>query len=700
MARSINSPGVQITETDISTIVEQPAGTSVFVTGFAPQGPTDEVINITSLSEFEQIYGTPSTPAERYFYYSAKELLNSPATLLTSRMPYGSGLGAGFDNKQYSALLYPVSLSSVNTFALQKPVHKNLSEQEYYKLIQGDFTWSAIVTGNATPDFDGTTLTAGVVILNKLQTTVNEKFEGYYVALTDNSKIGPLTDFTSVNKVLSLTGTDTPLVGIPTSRFSFALSGSFIQAGQNSVSETIESIPTFNFGDAFYNDSLIVTVFKIRTSVYEPQVLAINLLESHIGSFDINKRTVGGSSNIQQSSYIEDVINKNSSTLQILINPNVSEKVDWSNPETTVPNYTVRQNDSSLVTFSSYLATYQNEKKVIGNVTSKLERVLALLESAETASVDLVVDAGLSTIGAIAEEEYLDSKFVTLSELSDTNSTIVNRWRQITNTFVNFAQNTRKDCMVISDPIRQIFVNGIDTKNITLKGNTFSEHIYKPLKNIYSTVNTSFAAAYGNWAKSYDSFIDRPIWLPVSGNIAAIYARTDLNAQPWVAPAGLTRGLLNNITDIAFNPNQKQRDFLYTISINPIVFFNADGFVVFGQKTLQTKPSAFDRVNVRRLFLVLEKAVLKTLRYYVFEPNTEETRTRLVNSIEPIFENAKNTEGLYDYLVVCDERNNTDANIDNNELKVDIYLKPARAAEFILVNFVATRSGQSFEELI
>jgi phage tail sheath protein FI len=139
---------------------------------------------------------------------------------------------------------------------------------------------------------------------------------------------------------------------------------------------------------------------------------------------------------------------------------------------------------------------------------------------------------------------------------------------------------------------------------------------------------------------------------------------------------------------------------LYTISINPIVNFSGDGYVVFGQKTLQAKPSAFDRINVRRLFVTLERAVQNAVKYFVFEPNTEFTRTRLKNTIVPIFELAKNTEGLYDYLIVCDERNNTPDVIDRNELAVDVYIKPVRAAEFILVNFIATRTSQNFQELI
>jgi phage tail sheath protein FI len=134
--------------------------------------------------------------------------------------------------------------------------------------------------------------------------------------------------------------------------------------------------------------------------------------------------------------------------------------------------------------------------------------------------------------------------------------------------------------------------------------------------------------------------------------------------------------------------------------LNPVAFFPAEGFVIFGQKTLLKKPSAFDRINVRRLFLYLEVATRNTIKFFLFEPNTLFTRTQVINVLTPIFELAKNTQGVYDYLIICDERNNTPDVIDQNELVVDIYIKPVRAAEFILVNFYATRTGQDFQELV
>jgi len=701
MARSINSPGVQITERDLSEYIQPSVGTSVFAAGFASQGPTDEVLIITSSSELEQIYGVPESAAEKYFHYTCREILNSSASLLTTRLPYGSASGAGFDN-QYSALLYPVASAS-GSFEIGQPSHIVLNQEEYKDMIQGNITWTSLTSVMASASYISASnfVNAGIVVLNAAQTTVNEGYEGYYVAFTDNQDIGPGTDFTSVNTFKSLSANQA-FVTVPTDRLSFALSGTKESLGAGSISEIIEGIPTYDFGSSYFNDSLIMTVFKVRTSIYESGTLAPSLAETYIGSLDPNKKTVAGTG--VQTYFLEDLVNNSSRNVKVLINPNISTRTNWSTPSSADPSTAVRvaSGNRALYGLGTFVPTYTVTNKYVGNINNKLQRALTLIESPELVNIDVVVDGGLSTISAVvsSEVEFDDSVFVNTTTLASSSSDYVTRWRNVFNTFNNFAQNVRKDCVFISDPFRYIFVNGSDTKVTSLKNFNFATNIYTPLKTAFNGIESNYAATYGNWVKVYDQYSDKRVWVPTSGFAAAAFARTDSTAQPWIAPAGLTRGVINNIVDIAFNPNQKQRDFLYPISINPVVFFNTDGFVIFGQKTLQTKPSAFDRINVRRLFLALEKSVQRSLRYFVFEPNTEFTRTRLRNTITPVFELAKNTEGVYDYLIVCDERNNTPDSIDRNELSVDIYIKPVRAAEFILVNFIATRTGQNFQELI
>lgn len=212
--------------------------------------------------------------------------------------------------------------------------------------------------------------------------------------------------------------------------------------------------------------------------------------------------------------------------------------------------------------------------------------------------------------------------------------------------------------------------------------------------------NTSYAALFGNWLEVYDRWNGSYRWVPASGYVSGIVANTDDVADPWFAPAGLNRALLNNVRKLAWNPTLGQRDILYMNGINPIVSFSGQGKVIWGQKTLLDKSSAFNRINVRRLFMVLEKAISTAVKYFLFEPNDADTRLQLVNMIEPFLRDVKARRGVYDYKVVCDERNNTPERIDRNELWCDIYIQPVKAAEFIVLNFIATKTGASFEEII
>jgi hypothetical protein len=335
--------------------------------------------------------------------------------------------------------------------------------------------------------------------------------------------------------------------------------------------------------------------------------------------------------------------------------------------------------------------------------------------------IDITLDAGLSTIWAtvratsatlLSSTTFDDTVYISDTIIGDLSSydgsaatsAIQDAHETIFGRFNNFAEATRKDHIHITDPLRQLFVNGSDYKKFTAKcnriDNPFSKAVYWPLRNLYQGANTSYAASYANWVKVYDSGSDSYCWAPFSGWAARTYAETDRDRFPWIAPAGLTRGIVRNVVDLAINPNQKERDLLYKIGQNPVCFFPTDGYVIWGQKTLFRKPSAFDRVNVRRLFLALEKPTARVMKYFVFEPNTIFTRTQVINTLTPLFEQAKRNEGVYDYLLVCDERNNTPDVIDRNELIVDIYIKPVRAAEFILVNFIATRTSQDFTELV
>ncbi|NBU93974.1 MAG: hypothetical protein EBS18_05480, partial [Actinobacteria bacterium] len=363
-----------------------------------------------------------------------------------------------------------------------------------------------------------------------------------------------------------------------------------------------------------------------------------------------------------------------------------------------------------IVALGDYVVQDLNSK-VIGNLPSKLTTMFNYIANPDIYPLSVTCEAGLGTIYANslnpATSGYFDDTIpypAATQGLTAQNFTsvpqVVQDYNSVAQGFVNFAANLRKDHLFVADPLTNIFVTGTNYKTLDDPNNNFSNNIYWPLKNQFAAFNNSYTAIYANVVKVFDDASNQQVWVPFSGFAAAAMAKTDATFQPWYAPAGFTRGVITGILDLGIYTTQKQRDSLYSIALNPIAFFPNEGFVIYGQKTALNQPSAFDRINVRRLFLTLENQTSKVARQFVFEPNTFFTRTQVKNVLKPIFDSAVNTQGLYDYLLICDERNNTPSVIDDNSLVIDIYLKPVRTAEFILVNFYATSTSTNLTEIV
>jgi hypothetical protein len=896
MARTIQSPGVEINEIDLTLRPVAVEGTSVFVAGFANQGPIDEIIQPTSISEFEQIYGSPTNSAERYFYHTVRNVLNSsPANVVVSRLPYGEARGDGFETWRYSALAYPVksvktesvelssttysvssinvtfsgagynplsgvdvhingedepsitvnyaynsvlqtygissvnvpteitgfvsasrlvsfvttvsnvtaasavafggstfagtgnytfitndsSLSGATTYFVGRPTHVELTSDEYQSIIEGNIDWSN--TPSVSTIFAFETLgDSSIIVLNKAQTTVNNKFEGYYLGVADNNNFNPATQFNSVVSVNGIQSSENSIIDytrVPNSRLNFSLSATQFGDG-TSVSEVMENLTQFDLGDNTFQDTISLGLFKLRQSIFTPDTISLDyvLSENYTGSLDYHRQIADSNGGPAQTFFLGR-LSDSSPNINVIINPYISNRFQntWLD-NNGVPSKKVRfltkqlqtpfanagnfdTNDSYITRVGAASATvasiaqqygyadslfpvgiYNNTvtvNKTVGNLPQKLNRVFELVDNSDLYPINVALEAGLGTVYVNAIEQsgsttnadiagtFIDSTPLnTLSSFYTTNFEdldsnglrIRSNYTSVANIFVNAAEKQRKDFLVILDPIRNIFVQGENSKtinakkifspNVTENGGdgyvmaNFSQHIYWPLRHQFGTINSSYATTYANWAQVIDPQTNRQIWVPFSGFAAAAMANTDSNFQPWFAPAGFTRGVVVGANDLGIYPKQKQRDQLYKISLNPVAFYPNEGFVIFGQKTLLKKPSAFDRINVRRLFLNLETSTKNTAKFFVFEPNTLFTRTQVINALSPIFENAKNTEGLYDYRIVCSELNNTPEVIDNNELKIDIYIQPVRTAEFILVNFYATRTGTNFDEIL
>jgi hypothetical protein len=249
--------------------------------------------------------------------------------------------------------------------------------------------------------------------------------------------------------------------------------------------------------------------------------------------------------------------------------------------------------------------------------------------------------------------------------------------------------NTRKDCLAFISPPSSAVVNqsGSETTNITTWYNGLNR-------------TTSYAVADSGWKYMFNKYNNTYQYVPLNADIAGLCVYTDSVTDPWFSPAGLNRGALKNVVRLAWNPKQTDRDTLYSKGINSVVSLPGQGTVLYGDKTLQAKPSAFDRINVRRLFIVLEKAIATASRYSLFEFNDDFTRADFVALVTPFLRDVQGRRGITDFRVVCDTTNNTPQVIDSNQFVGDIYIKPARSINFIQLNFVAVRTGVNFTTIV
>ena len=617
------------------------------------------------------------------------------------------------------------------------PVALPLSEYQYTAIGEGAIKWAKPVysldgEGTGYDAFRTVLGKSAFYVINKMQTSLDDKYQGFYVAMMDRTKFvekayGTLKNSYDAIKQITYVSSpdeqgDVTIEVLPERAYHFDISGpESLSTDIMSKANELDLSQQENF------DNIVVATVRCgrRASSSDPSKLSYDLKDVTMGSFNvgstiIDRITKGRVPNridtkMKENDYMEFVINE-----KFELTKYVPKEVKFGGRD-----YPNRDQESGTCCSLGLEIPCEEENtaEYIGSVPNKIEKALSLCDNIYEFDLDILIDAGLSTIWAYVAEDSLkpdgttpgDCEFNATKYIENnkgTNYELLTRsgddyakslyylcFDAIRKLFNDFCQKTRKDCMYLLDPIRAVFVRGRDTKMLDIDGKIFTLDVYRPLKNLFSNANSSYGASYANWVKIYDSFNDKYVWMPSSPFEASIMATVDANFYPWYAPYGLNNGILSSISDIALRFSPKQQDDIYKMGLNMFVFFNGDGFVSWGQKTLQTKASAFDRINVRRLFLVLERATFKTVRYFIAEPNTTFTRTRVVSALTPLFDTAKNNEGCYDYKIYCNETNNTPQVIDNNELVIDIYIKPTRIIDFIEVTFHATKTDANFDEL-
>lgn len=351
-----------------------------------------------------------------------------------------------------------------------------------------------------------------------------------------------------------------------------------------------------------------------------------------------------GTGRTGESNYYKQVIN--SQSLYIWWTDHPAAETTWGLDSTT--------------TFTSLHVTGESTDTLTGGADAaptdgNIQTGYSLFENDELVDVSLLLAAGHSTTVG----KYIQDNIATV----------------------------RKDCLVFLSPQKASVVNNVGTEAASIVTD----------RNLYST--TSYSVMDSGWKLMYDRYNDSYRYIPCNGDTAGVCVITDNAADPWFSPAGYNRGQLKNVVKMAYTPNKTDRDTIYKAGVNPIVGFPGEGTVLFGDKTMLSKPSAFDRINVRRLFIVLEKAIATAAKFQLFEFNDAFTRAQFSSLVEPFLRDVQGRRGLYDFKVVCNESNNTPEVIDGNRFVADIYLKPAKSINFIQLNFIATRTGVSFEEV-
>ena len=722
--RSINAPGVEWRELDISQRTPTPTGTAVMVMGYANRGEAYEPLDIVSVSDLEANFGKPENEAERYFHYACRDVMNENGRLVAAKIPYDNTMDL---NYKYIPVNVADNGSSVSLAGLSadlpeisgalvgsgSPLVSSTTISAYYEVSLGAVSNALVADydilaagGGAT----GTISTASeFVIVNERKGSVTgANFdEGIFVTLVDPVHgmlvqrviADPTSPDNDIMALLNASSARTAVGDLSASTFNANLSA--VYSGASTSETMMKYFPTVDFVEDGaqvsneFSDWIGVLVSRTTANPNANGDLDVSIIEAWTGSIKSDaKDTATG-----RSVYIGDIINGGSEYITWYATVPNNQPLDYITETDCL--YAKPQN-IQLASFSTAESTkIIKGREVVNNIKTTLEKVSNIDER----QIDVVVDAGLSTIAQYCTStsgEVFEPNQDNVSGSWDTidSSDDVFYWRAVVTELDNFCKNIRKDCMAVVDGPRNLVLDG-EQKFIrkTAPTQTFSNTIGKRLKYI-TGINSSYVAIYANWMKILDGYSGNAVWIPPSLKAAGNYCRNDAIGNIWDAPAGLNRGILNGVNDLSFNPRLKEAEQLYIKSFNYARQYPLEGFVLEGQKTSQVKPSAFDRVNVRRLFLRLERTVYSVSRYFVMEPNNEYTRARLVAATEPTFQNVKAQGGLYDFRIVCDETNNTPTVIDNNELRIAFALKPVRTAEFIIADFIATRTDTSFDEVL
>ena len=650
------SPGVLVQEKDLTRVIPAVSTSIGAIAGDFRKGPLDEVVAISSEQELVETFGKPDSSNFEYFFTAANFL-------------------------QYSNALRVVrtsntNISNANTSGSSVLISNNEDYQSNYSTGQGIVgTWAARTAGAWGNNLSVSVCETEAAFETLVATTVNDSATATgdtAVILTDSSTIdvGDIVSFSTTAATSDYTD------------------GHEYRVTANNEGTNTITIVRKESGAGGLHAALTDGVNVRRRWRY------YDFVDGAPGTSPY--ASARGGSNDEMHIVVIDEDGGISGTVGEVIETysKVSKGADAKTSEGGVNYYPDVVFNKSAYIFWMDHSTLGVTNGFGSNVASKDFNSTSAITVPVTASLSAGVD-GSVTAGQLktAYEKFIDSDTVDVGLIiggKTPNETIgtPGDGKNHINDLLQIAED-RKDAIAFVSPPRNHVVDITNTTTIT-----------NNIINFYEDINSSSYVVFDSGYKyMYDRYSDVYRYVPLNGDMAGLAARTDLTADAWYSPAGFNRGQVRGVVKLAYNPTKAQRDQLYPKRINPVTFFPGQGTVLFGDKTGLSAPSAFDRINVRRLFIVLEKAISTASKFQLFEFNDEFTRANFRNIVEPFLREVQGRRGITDFLVVCDETNNTGEVIDRNEFIAEIFIKPARSINFITLSFIATRTGVSFDEV-
>ena len=634
------SPGVLVKEKDLTNVIPAVATTIGALAGQFNQGPMDEVTSISSEKELVETFGKPDSTNFEYFF-SAASFLQYSSSLRVVRATNASSVNA---------------VSSGTAIRIKNTDHYLNGDGSTGPFNNGSASvgeWAARTAGTHGNNLRVSSCPSATAYEETNKTTTNDSSTAIgdtTITLTSGSGFlnGDIINFGEAGgheyRITDVSGTSITFVRHPsgTGGLHTAVANGSQVRRRWQYYDLVDGAP----GTSDYvstrsgsNDEMHVVVVDEDGGITGTAGEVLEVYERVSKASDA-KNPQG------DTNYYPDVIY------------NQSEYIYWMDHNSSGSNW---GSAASGTTFTAVTAVFA--RSLTGGVNGSAVTTAELKTAYEKYNDADTVDANL-IIGGKGDATHVDN-------------------------LITIAEN-RKDAIVFVSPERADVVNV--TNSTTQTSN---------VKGFFDSIRSSSYVVFDSGYKyTYDKYNDVFRYVPLNGDIAGLAARTDLIADTWFSPTGFNRGVIRGAVKLAYNPTKEQRDELYRARINPVVTLPGQGTLLFGDRTGLTKPSAFDRINVRRLFITLEKAISTASKFQLFEFNDEFTRAQFRNIVEPFLRDVQGRRGVTDFLVTCDSSNNTADVIDRNEFRADIFVKPNRSINFIQLQFVATRSGVAFEEVV